>query len=455
MEAETKQIVFCSAAYATQKAISLVLMSILPLAVLEAGGTHAQSVYVIGVYQIGISVTSYFSRDIFLYLERRGGYLLSILFFTVGTTLGLVGLLVHSAETLIASLIVVGSAVGLSGTVRFAAMEVSKPDKRSKDQALTMVLTGGIFAAAFGPLTVPALTNLIPGHPYVGCYILIFSLIAINLWLVSTKIKFPALSSTTSMSESRKGMDGVQEKQNEPSEKATLQFVLAAASSLWVNLYLMLVMSSILTEMVMDRDFSLIRSSFPITACFLGRFVPGFFSGTVLKDYGVYVGQVLACICLTIATLVFIFGDLDLASFTIGMTFTGLGWHAGFASGNVLLRRIKPRGNEQEQKRKALHYQALHDSAVFFMSGLIVLLASIANPRWRAILLIVSGVTGLLIITSAVSYYLGFTHRETETETESTIAQSELSATVVMNPIATKDSFSDTSGRPPIQLEDL
>ena len=50
----------------------------------------------------------------------------------------------------------------------------------------------------------------------------------------------------------------------------------------------MLVMSSVLSEMVYGRNFSLFESSVSVFMCFMGRFLPGPISGSFMKDYGIY-----------------------------------------------------------------------------------------------------------------------------------------------------------------------
>ena len=151
------------------------------------------SILVIGVYQIGISLTSLVSGKVFSLIGRRGGYLISVLFFFVGAIFGTVAILFESAITLIVSVISVGMAIGISGTVRFAAMEVSRQDPRSRDNALTAVLTGGILSAVFGPLTAPAFAGLIPEHRFLGCYVVVFVFILFYAWLVGVMIIFPPI----------------------------------------------------------------------------------------------------------------------------------------------------------------------------------------------------------------------------------------------------------------------
>ena len=172
----------------------------------------------------------------------------------------------------------------------------------------------------------------------------------------------------------------------------------------------MLIMSSVLTEMVTDKDFSLLKSSMAVFLCFMGRFILGPFSGSFLQDYGLWTGQVIACICFLVATIVFLAADVvSLAGFIVAMTLTGLGWHFGFAVGNLSLSQ-----NQEQDTEEGLQTQAHHDFAVFFTSGLIVLSSNLANPSWHTVLSIATVITILLMITSAVSYYLGFTLTEAE-----------------------------------------
>lgn len=433
---EEGQVLFCAASYSAQKAISLILMTFLPLAVISAGGSHMLSILVIGVYQIGISLTSLVSGKVFSLIGRRGGYLISVLFFFVGAIFGTVAILFESAITLIVSVISVGMAIGISGTVRFAAMEVSRQDPRSKDNALTAVLTGGILSAVFGPLTAPAFAGLIPEHRFLGCYVVVFVFILIYAWLVGVMIIFPPIETPIPPGQDKSSPAPFEA--STPTENYRNKFVLATASSTWSNTYLMLIMSSVLTEMVTDKDFSLLKSSMAVFLCFMGRFILGPFSGSFLQDYGLWTGQVIACICFLVATIVFLAADVvSLAGFIIAMTLTGLGWHFGFAVGNLSLRRIKNKG-----QREGLQTQAHHDFAVFFTSGLIVLSSSLANPSWHTVLSIATVITILLMITSAVSYYLGFTLTEAEIAKIAGKAEEEREhgthkeADFVVNPIA-------------------
>ena len=451
-EKETKQVGYATMAYATQKSVSLMLMDFLPLAMLEAGGDHRSSIMVIGVYQISISFTSFFSSRLFHQMGRRGGYLVSAVFFLLGSTLGVISLESKNASMIAGSVVLFGFAIGVAGSIRFAAMEVCKPDKRSKDQALTVVMSGGILSAAFGPLTTPAFALMIKGHKFVGCYITIFLIIAVNLWLVAFMIQFPPPSARKANNNPIKmntsGLPVAATHHNAPDRTTILalekgekveRFLLAVASSTWGNTILMLVMSSVLSEMVYGRDFSLFESSVSVFMCFMGRFLPGPISGSFMKDYGIYLGQFFANTCFIVAIIVFWTGN-NLESFILGMTFTGLGWHFSFAGGSLLLGRVKSgKGN-----KKKLKYQSLHDFCVFFTSGLVVILSSLGDPDWHTQLIIIFVVAMLSLLTSLVTYYYGFNTREAaERDSISYENENVIEQDIVVNPMRESSSTTE------------
>jgi MFS family permease len=411
------QVFFAALAYATQKSVSLILMDFVPLAEIAVGGDRGLSIMIIGFYQTGISCSSFFSAKIFRKIGRRGGYIVSTSLFAFGAVLGTLGLVIRSPIALTISVLFTGFAIGIAGTVRFAALEICAPDKRSKDKALTAVMSGGILSAAFGPLTVPLVADIIPKTPFLGCYLVIFVLIALNAWLVGFMINFPpAPVQKKDKNTGELKNDNAYDAPNKatmlalffPNRENLLKFVLATGSSACSNLYLMLVMSSVLTEMTINKGFSLMDTSVAVFACFMGRFIMGPWSGAFMKDHGIYIGQFTSCACFLLSNLIFFVGD-SIGAFIVGMALAGLGWHFGFSGGNILLSRVK----SQRDKRK-MQYQALHDFSVFFGTGLVVMITSIPAPSWHTVMFVALVVALILVGVTVASYNMGFTTKEVD-----------------------------------------
>ena len=122
---------------------------------------------------------------------RRFGFTLGAVIGMVGGALGVLSVTENSFWLLCLANMGIGSAAGFAAFYRFAAADTASEAFRG--HAISLVLTGGVAAAVFGPTLAQLSRELFPAYIFAGCYgVMIFLYAGIIILLPVTRI--PPLS---------------------------------------------------------------------------------------------------------------------------------------------------------------------------------------------------------------------------------------------------------------------
>jgi len=205
---------------------------------------------------------------------------------------------------------------------RFAAADVASVEFRSR--AISLVMFGGVAAAFLGPQSVKLTQDLFSPITYLGSYLSIIGIAFVAILLLFL-VRIPNLTAEQKSSSGRP----LREIASQPT------FIVAVIGAMVGYGVMSLIMTSTPLSMVAhnhgtDNAFNV------ITAHVVGMFGPSFFTGTVIKRFGVLnvmmAGAVLLAACVGISL-----AGHDLHHYYSGLIALGIGWNFLFIGGTALL----------------------------------------------------------------------------------------------------------------------
>jgi MFS family permease len=280
------------------------------------------------------------------------------------------GLLVALAATLLCAYAVVSKNFWLlcSATViagyynananlyRFAAAELAPADWREK--AVSLVMAGGLLGAVLGPNLAQTTRNLMT-VPFAGAYLALAGVALLSMAVLGL-IHFPPPPPQQFTPLGR------------PLRAILRQptFIIAAATgALGFGVMNLLMAATPLAMQQCGLPFS--DAALVLEWHVIGMFAPGFFTGHLIKRFGVLaimgVGVVLNALCIAVAL-----SGVELHQFVIALFLLGVGWNFLFTGSTTLsLQTYTP--EEKDRAQGALNFTVFTTLALSsFASGLLV-----------------------------------------------------------------------------------
>jgi MFS family permease len=239
---------------------------------------------------------------------------------------------------------------------RFAAAELSKPEAR--DKAVSLVMAGGLIGAVIGP-NLAARTRELSDVPFVGAYAALAAVALLAMLLLSF-IEFAppvvrgAATSARSLGEIM---------------KQPVFIVAAAAGALGYGVMNLLMAATPIAMQQCALPFS--DAALVLQWHVIGMFVPGFFTGHLIKRFGplpvMGVGVALNGACILVAL-----SGVELHQFLVALFLLGVGWNFLFTGSTTLsLSAYGP--EERDRAQGALNFFVFATLALSsFASGVLV-----------------------------------------------------------------------------------
>jgi len=246
------------------------------------------------------------------------------------------------------------------GLYRFAAAELSTPDYREK--AVSLVLAGGLLGAVAGPNLASATRTLFP-VPFAGAYIALVG-VALLAMVCMAAIRFEAQPVVLNAAG--------QPAQGRPLAELMRQPVFIVAilgAALGYGVMNLLMAATPLAMQVCGFDFD--AAALVLEWHVIGMFAPGFFTGHLIKRFGVLpvmgTGVLLNFACVAVALM-----GVDLHHFGIALFLLGVGWNFLF-TGSTTLALTAYRPEEKDRAQAAINFCVYATLAVSaFSSGVLV-----------------------------------------------------------------------------------
>lgn len=241
---------------------------------------------------------------------------------------------------------------------RFAAAELVAPAQR--DKAISLVLAGGLIGAVLGPGLASA-TRTMFATPFLGAYLALMVVAVVSMGLMRLVRFAPQAAGAGAGSVPQRT---VGELLRQPGFAVA---TLAAAASYGIMNLLMAA-----TPLAMDVcgfDFS--AAAGVLQWHVIGMFAPGFFTGHLIKRFGVmqvmFAGVVLNAICVGIAL-----SGQTVMHFTLALSLLGVGWNFLF-TGSTTLAVQNYRPEEKDRAQACINFFVFATMAVTsFASGALV-----------------------------------------------------------------------------------
>jgi len=313
---------------------------------------------------------------------RRAGFLLGSAIGIAGAGLATVAIVTGSFSLFVLGATLSGMFAGFGNYYRFAAADVATADYHGT--VISYVLAGGVIAAFIGP-NLAHWTSAWLVAPFAGSYL---ALAAILMLSFTTQLFLDIPRPPRAVHGSGRTLGAIA---RQP------VFIVAAIGGMLGYGIMSLVMTA--TPLVMhEHHYAFSDTAFVIEWHLLGMFAPSFFSGHLIRRFGVLpvmlAGGVLSAVCVGINLT-----GSSLSHFWLALFLLGIGWNFLFIGATTLLTEAYA----PEEKAKT---QALNDFLVFGTVTVAVLSAGSLQHHlgWRAVNYGVMPLIGATLI--AVSWLL-------------------------------------------------
>ena len=286
----------------------------------KALATIPVTTYVVGAALVTMQISLLMKR-----LGRKAGFVL-------GVVLGIVGALICGAAAWIGNFwllcfgtFIVGGYFAAGQYYRFAAADSAAPDFKST--AISLVLAGGIVGGIIGPETSKIAIDAIEGHRFVGSYLVLplFGLIAL---LVLRHLDIPPLPESARHDAGRPLRDILRQP----------AFIVAALAGMIGYGVMNLLMTATPLAMI-HHHHPYGEAAFVIEWHIIGMFLPSFFTGRLIKRFGVLqvmtTGVLLNFVCVAVALQ-----GVAVAHFWLALVLLGVGWNFMYIGATTLITEV-------------------------------------------------------------------------------------------------------------------
>ena len=239
---------------------------------------------------------------------------------------------------------------------RFAAAELAPA---IKEKAVSLVLAGGLLGAVMGPYIATHTKNLLEA-PFAGAYVTL-CVVAVLSAIVISFIRFPALPPKQMGDGSGRPLSVI--------VRQPLFIVSAMAAAIGYGIMNLLMAATPLAMQTCGLDFD--STATVLQWHVIGMFAPGFFTGHLIKRFGVLrimgVGVLLNMCCIAVAL-----SGVEVTEFLISSFLLGIGWNFLFTGSTTLsLQAYRP--EEKDRAQGAINFCVFATMAVSsFSSGALV-----------------------------------------------------------------------------------
>ena len=252
---------------------------------------------------------------------RRGSFQLGLVVAIVSAGLCAWAAATRNFWLLVAATMLAGFYNANGSLYRFAAAEIVAPS--FKEKAISWVLAGGILGAVVGPNLASATREWFV-QPFVGVYVALMGVAVLGLVVVSL-IRFAPLPGAGSVAPQGRALREI--------ARQPVFIVAVAACALGYGVMNLLMAATPIAMAQCAHPFS--AAALVLEWHVLGMFVPSFFTGSLIKRFGVLpvmaVGLVLNFACVAIAL-----SGVELMHFLAALFALGVGWNFLFIGGTTL-----------------------------------------------------------------------------------------------------------------------
>lgn len=240
----------------------------------------------------------------------------------LGCSLAVWSIMQSNFATFCIGALMVGVFQATSTFYSFAASESAQPE--DKALAISWVLTGGVVAAVAGTVIANRTSDLIPTYVFAGSYVAA-ALLALG--------NFAVIATTQLPKPQRAEIAGPQRSWPELLRQPRLVVAMASAIVSYALMNLMMTAGPVAMSIC---GFDKSAAGWVIQWHVLGMFIPSFFTGVLIKRYGVNLIAALGMFILLGSAVAGLLG-ISFVHFSVALILLGLGWNFGFIGGTTML----------------------------------------------------------------------------------------------------------------------
>jgi MFS family permease len=316
---------------------------------------------------------------------RRGGFVVGALCATAGGLISVAAMAYGHFWLLAGAALLLGVSQAFAQQYRFAAAETSIPEFRSR--AISFVLAGGLAAAFIGPMLARATVQLYETM-YLGAYLCVPLLGLLTAALLAGLRMPPPAEEAVRVGGPARSITAI--------VRQPIFVVAVLAQMMGQGVMNLLMTGTPLAMMAHHHSFA--DTAFVIQWHVVGMFLPGFFTGTLVKRWGERTVIVLG-IALNLLAVVAAALDVGVHNFWLAMALNGIGWNFMFVAGSTLVTKAYAPA-ERARTHAANDFlvfgtaavtslssgQLLHHQGwqIVLVTAAVMLLAALAGSFWRA-----------------------------------------------------------------------
>ena len=314
-------------------------------------------------------------------IGRKQGFMLASIFGISGGIFATLGILQGKFWLFTLGTLQVGIFNGFGNYYRFAAADAV--DKEYKSRAVSYIMAGGVVAAFVGPNLANVTRDLIKTAPFAASFFVLVGIYIMSL-IVQVFLKLPPKPTIEDVSGESTGR---------PLKVIAAQPMFIVALTCGMLGYGVMALAMTATPLAMHHfAYPFSRTSFVVQWHVLGMFAPAFFTGHLIKRYGVFnimlAGGIFGVACVAVNLT-----GSSVAHFWTALLLLGISWNFLFIGATTLLTETY----RPEERAKT---QALNDFIVFTTVALSSLSAGALQNSygWQVVNL---GLIPLLIVILA------------------------------------------------------
>jgi MFS family permease len=313
-------------------------------------------------------------------IGRRAGFTIGAFLAVLFGALAAAAIYLQSFELLCVSALLQGSAAAFAWYYRFAAADAS-PDA-FKPKAISYVMLGGIVAGLLGPEIAKSAVDWFAPITFMGIYVAIAVVGLLSLELMQW-LRIPPLTAA----ERAEGGRPMGEIARQPA------FIAAVISSMFGYGVMTLVMSATPLAML-ACGFNFGQSATVIQVHIVAMFLPSFFTGDLIKRFGVLPIIAAGALIQVGCSLVNLAG-VDFANFLLANALVGIGWNFTFVGGSTLL-------TQTYRPIERARVQATHDFLVYATTATAAALAGFLQQKagWAVINIAALPLMGIVVLAT-------------------------------------------------------
>lgn len=301
---------------------------------------------------------------------RKVSFQIGLVVAVASALLGAWGVAQRQFWVVVAATVIAGYYSANGQLYRFAAAEVVAAKVREK--AVSLVMAGGLIGAVIGP-NLAARSRTLLEVPFAGAYIALAAVALLAMGLMAF-VQFPAHSAPQPGAARGRSV----------AELARQPAFLVAAGSAALSFGVMNLLMAATPLAMQQCGLGFDDAALVLEWHVIGMFAPGFFTGHLIKRFGVrsvmWAGVALNAACIAVAL-----SGVDLHQFLIALFLLGVGWNFVF-TGSTTMSLATYRPEEKDRAQGAINFGVFALTAVTsFASGALVTTQGWALLNWGSV----------------------------------------------------------------------